>query len=87
MTIQYYQLLERASEANSIGVIKVENGEYPKDQIKKAIQSHLDEEIEIVDIKELTHVNSIEIHIKREHDSFDQGETDVIEGIETWLYF
>ena len=72
MRRKYYQIRERAESCESVGVIKVENGVFPLERIKEAIESHLDENIEVVGCCYYGCWNeSIVIEIKRE-----DGETD-----------
>lgn len=51
-TESYYTLRESADEQNNVGVFKRINGEFDKELLKEAIEAHLDEIVEIVDIKD-----------------------------------
>lgn len=84
---KYYQLQERSSEASSIGVVKAEfdlSTNADLEMIKIAIEAHFDEEITNINIAESCTWGNHEISF----DFVSDGrETEVIDAIETWLYF
>lgn len=79
---KYYQIRENVSEYASVGVIKVVNGVFPLESIKSAIESHLDEEIRILEIVRIGYDSDLRIHFSREG-----GVKDCMEAEETWLFF
>lgn len=83
MKTKYYQLRERADEVVSIGVIKYENEEFDLKQIKKALQSHFDEEVNDIVIQQYGWDESITITFTMK----DRDEKETVDGEETWLYF
>ena len=82
MSTKYYQIQESADEFFSVGVIKIEEGNIPTEQIKEAIQSHIDEEIDVLSVDGVEEYGDIRIHIRRA-----DGCKDLFTGIQTWLYF
>lgn len=79
---KYYQIRENVSDYSSVGVIKVVNGVFPLESIQSAIESHLDEEIHILEIVSLGYNSDLRIHFSR-----DGGVKDCMEAEETWLFF
>lgn len=79
---KYYQLRENADSLQSIGVIRVEKGAFPTEKIKEAIISHLDEEIEVVNVEIDEYDGNLVVKIFRL-----DGEENFITGEQTWLYF
>lgn len=84
---KYYQLQERSSEASSIGVVKAQfdlDTNADLEMIKRAIEAHFDEEITSINITKSCTWGNHEI-------SFDfvsnDRETEIIDAVETWLYF
>lgn len=81
MTIKYYNITERNADYPNVGVIAVENNDFPKQKIQDAVMQHLDEyvgDIVVSVIDELT----LQINGK-----LDNGTEIVFDAEETWLYF
>lgn len=84
---KYFQLLERNSPQPSIGVVKsigsIMNA-ITLPHIKRALESHFDEEIKNISISEMDSYGNYTI-------SFDfknnERKRERIDAIETWLYF
>lgn len=83
METKYYQLRERVEEANSIGVIKSENGEFDLEQIKIALQSHFDEGVSFIKVEEYGVYEEIVISFRLDV----REEIEIVDGEQTWLYF
>lgn len=84
---KYFQLMERADECNSIGVVRMigsfENEE-TLNNIKKAIEAHFDSEVENIKISNADAYGNYAIYF----DFTDEDrETEIIDAVETWLYF
>lgn len=83
MRTKYYQLREREDEANSIGVIKSENGEFNLEQIKTALQSHFDDGVSFIKVEEYGIYEEIIISFRLD----GREEIEIVDGEQTWLYF
>lgn len=81
-TEAYYTVRETADEQNNVGTFKRINGEFDRELLKKAIESHLDETIEIISIEDYP-VSQVSIVIRRAE---EQG-TEEFTAEQTWLYF
>lgn len=81
---KYYQLRESADSFQSIGVICIEDDNVilALETIKKAIEFHLDEDIEILNVELEDYNGDLELSILRA-----DGAKDIIKGEQTWLYF
>ena len=81
----YYHIVENTYDYNSVGVICVENDVIPYDTIKEAIESHLDEVIELKEIVVNDYDYSLEIKFQR--DLLDVSYEDTMTAQRTTLYF
>lgn len=81
----YYHIEENAFSYNSVGVICVEDGVIPYDTIKKAIEEHLDEDIELKEVV----VNDYDYHLEIifQRNLLDISFEDTMTAQRTTLYF
>lgn len=81
---KYFQLRERASENASIGTVKSINGKFDVEKIKEALQSHFDDEVSDIKVKEVYCYGS---HYEASFYLKDREETETIDLEQTWLFF
>lgn len=86
MSKKYYQIRENVDSSASVGVICIENGVVPTDQITTAISEHLDELIKVIAVNFLNYEQDLEIIIERYPEN-EEMIKDIFNAEQTWLYF